>query len=126
MDRAVMRARRYVAVASVLLSLAPSAVAQGLIDPTRPPDAIPAESAAVAARAAAPQLQSLLISNKPGGRRLAVIDGVSVRPGDRIGGAVLVSIGEASVVLRRGKTLETLRLYPKAAQVNDGVQMRRK
>ncbi|MGK5014797.1 MSHA biogenesis protein MshK [Janthinobacterium sp. 75] len=126
MDRAVMRARRYAAVGTVLLALAPWAFGQGLVDPTRPPDAAPVEGSAVSARAARPQLQSVLISHQPGGRRLAVIDGRSVRAGDKVGGAVVVSIDEASVALRRGKTLETLRLYPKTVDANDAMHVRRK
>lgn len=126
MDRAVMRAPRCVFLAGALLALAPGVFAQALVDPTRPPDAAPVPASAASAGAARPQLQSVLISNRPGGRRLAVIDGRSVRAGDKVGGAVVVSIGEASVVLRRGKTLETLRLYPPAVDANDAMHVRRK
>lgn len=121
-----MRAPRCVFLAGALLALAPGVFAQALVDPTRPPDAAPVLGSAVSAGAARPQLQSVLISNRPGGRRLAVIDGRSVRAGDKVGGAVVVSIGEASVVLRRGKTLETLRLYPPAVDANDAMHVRRK
>jgi MSHA biogenesis protein MshK len=123
MDRAVMRASCRVVLAGALLALAPGAFAQ-LSDPTRPPDAAPVQGSAASAGAARPQLQSVLISNR--GRRLAVIDGRSVRAGDKVGGAVVVGIGEASVTLRRGKTLETLRLYPKAVDANDAMHVRRK
>ena len=126
MDRAVMRARRCLLVAGALLALAPGVFAQALVDPTRPPDAAPVQGSAASAGAARPQLQSVLISNQPGGRRLAVIDGRSVRAGDKVGGAVVISIGEASVVLRRGKTLETLRLYPQTVNANDAMHVRRK
>ncbi|WP_243136471.1 MSHA biogenesis protein MshK [Janthinobacterium tructae] len=121
-----MRAPRCVFLAGALLALAPGVFAQALVDPTRPPDAAPVPASAASAGAARPQLQSVLISNRPGGRRLAVIDGRSVRAGDKVGGAVVVSIGEASVVLRRGKTLETLRLYPPAVDANDAMHVRRK
>ncbi|MBH1984768.1 MAG: MSHA biogenesis protein MshK [Burkholderiales bacterium] len=121
-----MRAPRCVFLAGALLALAPGVFAQALVDPTRPPDAAPVPASAASAGAARPQLQSVLISNRPGGRRLAVIDGRSVRAGDKVGGAVVVSIGEASVVLRRGKTLETLRLYPQAVDANDAMHVRRK
>ena len=126
MDRAVMRAPRCVFLAGALLALAPGVFAQALVDPTRPPDAAPVPASAASAGAARPQLQSVLISNRPGGRRLAVIDGRSVRAGDKVGGAVVVSIDEASVALRRGKTLETLRLYPKTVDANDAMHVRRK
>ena len=121
-----MRARRCVFLAGVLLALAPGVFAQALVDPTRPPDAAPVPASAASAGAARPQLQSVLISNRPGGRRLAVIDGRSVRAGDKVGGAVVVSIDEASVALRRGKTLETLRLYPQTVDANDAMHVRRK
>ena len=121
-----MRARRCVVLAGALLALAPGVLAQVLADPTRPPDAAPVLGSAASAGAARPQLQSVLISNQPGGRRLAVIDGRSVRAGDKVGGAVVVSIGEASVALRRGKTLETLRLYPQTVDANDAMHVRRK
>ena len=111
----------------LLLSLAwPGAQAQALADPTRPPAALWAPANAAPATPAQPQLQSVLISTRPGGRRLAVIDGRSVRAGDKVGGAVVVSIDEASVALRRGKTLETLRLYPKTVDANDAMHVRRK
>ena len=126
MDRAVMRAPRCVFLAGALLALAPGVFAQALVDPTRPPDAAPVPASAASAGAARPQLQSVLISNRPGGRRLAVIDGRSVRAGDKVGGAVVVSIGEASVVLRRGKTLETLRLTSQTVDANDAMHVRRK
>ncbi|MBE3025792.1 MSHA biogenesis protein MshK [Janthinobacterium sp. BJB1] len=121
-----MRARCRIALAGALLALAPGAFAQALADPTRPPDAPPVQGGAATAGAARPQLQSVLIANQPGGRRLAVIDGRSVRAGDKLDGAVVVGIGEASVTLRRGKTLETLRLYPKAVDANDAMHVRRK
>lgn len=121
-----MRAGRCVVLASALLALATGVFAQALADPTRPPDAAPVLGSAASGGAARPQLQSVLISNQPGGRRLAVIDGRSVRAGDKVGGAVVVSIGEASVVLRRGKTLETLRLTSQTVDANDAMHVRRK
>nr|WP_314607296.1 MSHA biogenesis protein MshK [uncultured Janthinobacterium sp.] len=126
MDRAVMRAGRCAFLACALLAPAPGVLAQALADPTRPPDAAPVQGSAASAGVARPQLQSVLISNQPGGRRLVVIDGRSVRAGDKLGGAVVVAIGETSVTLRRGKTLETLRLYPKTVDANDAMHVRRK
>lgn len=107
MDSIVI-ARMAMAMAA-LLPLA--AGAQALVDPTRPPDApLFADGAAAEARRG-PQLQSVLVSDH--GRRVAVIDGRTVRVGDRIGNASVASIAGTSVVLRRGKASETLRLYPK-------------
>jgi MSHA biogenesis protein MshK len=91
-----------------------AAQAQAIDDPTRPPAALwtPTASEAAPPKPARPQLQSVLISNKPGGRRLAVIDGQIVRQGTKVGDAVVVDIRDTAVVLRRGKTLETFKLYP--------------
>ena len=94
------------------------AQAQGLVDPTRPPDApLPGNDAGLIATRAVPQLQSVLVASS--GRRVAVIDGRTVRVGDRVGEASVDGIGETTVTLRRGKTLETIRLYPKAAERNN-------
>lgn len=94
-----------------LLPLLPmSAHAQALIDPTRPPDAPSFADSAVAEARKGPQLQSVLVSDN--GRRVAVIDGRTVRVGDRVGGASVAGIAGTSVVLKRGKATETLRLYP--------------
>ena len=91
-----------------------AACAQAIDDPTRPPAALwaPAASEAAPPKPARPQLQSVLISDKPGGRRVAVIDGQIVRQGTKVGDAVVVEIQDTAVVLRRGKTLETFKLYP--------------
>lgn len=117
MDRLVS-ARRRLAVALLACAGAVDAAAQALVDPTRPVNAAPASAAGagdIAARPVRPRLQSVLVSNKPGGRTVAVINGQTVRPGSTIDGASVVSITETAVVLRRGKSLETLSLYPKAA-----------
>ncbi len=100
------------------LLLALPALAQKLADPTRPPAVMAAaesEAAADGAVAAGPRLQSILIGRAPGGRRLAVIDGATVRTGAKVGDAVLERINDNTVVLRRGKHLETLTLFPKPA-----------
>ena len=55
---------------------------------------------------------AVLISRKPGGRRIAVIDGQIVRPGSKVGNAVVVEIQDTAVILRKGKSLETVKLYP--------------
>lgn len=91
------------------LGACPVAHAQGaLVDPTRPPTYMPAESAAGAAPSAG-RLQSILISAT---RKLAVIDGVTVPLGGKVDGATLVAIDETEVKLKRGEVIETLRLYP--------------
>ena len=95
----------------LLLSLAWSG-AQALADPTRPPAALWAPASAAPAVAAQPQLQSVLISTRPGGRRVAVIDGQVVKVGSRVGDAVVTEIRDTAVLLRRGKSLQTFKLYP--------------
>lgn len=97
--------------------LSPPAAAQSLVDPTRPPDApLPGNDAGVTAARAAPQLQSVLVASS--GRRVAVIDGRTVRVGDKVGAASVDGIGETTVSLRRGKKIETIRLYPQAVEQN--------
>ena len=120
MDRTVNR-RLTPLLPLMVLMLAWPALAQKLADPTRPPIAMAApDSEAVADGVpAAPRLQSVLIGRAPGGRRLAVIDGVTVRAGAKVGDAVLERINDNSVVLRRGKNLETLTLFPKPAEAAD-------
>lgn len=112
MDIAVMpRLTPLWLLAGVLL--APGGMAQSMVDPTRPADAPLAglDSPASAVRTA-PQLQSVLVASS--GRRVAVINGQTVRVGDKVGDASVTGIADNSVQLRRGKALETLRLYPKA------------
>jgi len=82
-------------------------------DPTRPPAALtaPAASPAVRPVAGEPLVQSILVSQRPGGRRLAVIDGKTLRQGERIGNAVVEIIRPTEVVLRRGNKRVTLKLF---------------
>lgn len=110
MDGLVMR--RALAGLALLGLTGGAALAQSLDDPTRPPAALWTPADAAPARPAQPQLQSVLISGKPGGRRIAIIDGQILRPGMKVGDAVVVDIQEAAVVLRKGKSLQTYKLYP--------------
>ncbi|MDN2709661.1 MSHA biogenesis protein MshK [Janthinobacterium sp. SUN118] len=115
MDRTLTTATtgRALLASLVVLSLAwGGAQAQALDDPTRPPAALWAPAGAAAVAPARPQLQSVLISSKPGGRRVAVIDGQVVRVGSKVGDAVVTDIRDTAVLLRRGKSLETFKLYP--------------
>lgn len=102
----------------VLVYLLSGAVQAQLRDPTEPPaalrtaEAIAAGAEVPASASSAPQLQSVLISEK---RRVAVIDGVTLRIGQRHRGAVVSAIEPTRVVLLRGKTKEILRLYPAPA-----------
>jgi MSHA biogenesis protein MshK len=87
------------------------AQAQALQDPTRPPAAAMAPSASPAAASNAPRLQSILVGREAGGRRLAVIDGETVRLGEQFHGARVARIGDNEVELVRGKERQVLRLY---------------
>ncbi|MFC3379450.1 hypothetical protein ACFOLJ_26885 [Rugamonas sp. CCM 8940] len=93
-----------------------SASSQTLPDPTRPPpEAMRALGGAVVvaappANGGRPQLQSVLTGSR--GRQVAVIDGQTVRRGDKFNGAVLTKVDKNSVVLRRGAKVEVLTLLP--------------
>lgn len=99
------------AIGGAMLAVVP-AFAQGLPDPTRPPVAL-SDSGQQAAEAAAPVLQSVLISPS---RRLAIIDGQTVRQGEKFGASRVVKITETEVVLRggggNGNTTQILKLFP--------------
>jgi MSHA biogenesis protein MshK len=85
-----------------------AALAQPLSDPTRPPSR---EGAAELRQAdvRGSRLQSVLISPA---RSVAVIDGRTVRVGERVGDATVVSIAASEVTLQRGSGRETLTLLP--------------
>lgn len=88
--------------------------AQGLQDPTRPPAVASAAPASVDAAQAAPQLpqlQSVLVGTVPGARRIAVIDGETVRVGESFHGARVLRIADNEVELQRGRARQVLRLY---------------
>lgn len=96
------------------------AMAQTLPDPTRPPpeaSAVPGETP-VAPSSQGPQLQSVLVGEH--GRSVAVIDGKTVRVGEKIDGALLVGVGKDEAVLQRGATRVVLHLFP--ADPADGKQ----
>lgn len=115
MDRTlttVTTGRALLASLLVLSLTCAGAQAQALDDPTRPPAALWAPAGAATVAPARPRLQSVLISSQPGGRRVAVIDGQLVRVGSKVGDAVVTDIRDTAVLLRRGKSLETFKLYP--------------
>jgi MSHA biogenesis protein MshK len=79
---------------------------QTLTDPTQPPAAFGQGAAAVIT---GPMLQSVLIAS---GRSEAIISGQTVRLGEKFGDAQVIKITDTEVVLRNGKDLQTLRLFP--------------
>ena len=97
---------------SALMLAALPAQAQTLADPTQPPpeSRLLAPGAADAAVVGAgPRLQSILIGTR--GREVAVIDGQTLRKGDKINGAVLVKISKNQVVLQHGREKQVLTLF---------------
>jgi MSHA biogenesis protein MshK len=96
-------------ILAISLLPAAAALAQGLADPTRPPSLTEAAPAAATTQGPASRLQSVLISS---GRKVAVIDGRTVRLGERVGDATLVAVGPARVVLQKGAEYQTLKLHP--------------
>jgi len=95
---------------SMLLAGAQAAAQQGLLDPTRPPTVAPSPQA-TAERAAppGPLLQSVLLAP---GRKIAVINGEPIALGEKLGEATLVRITETEVVLKHGREMRVLKLYP--------------
>ncbi|HEY8023526.1 MAG TPA: MSHA biogenesis protein MshK [Burkholderiaceae bacterium] len=94
------------AAVAVLACMAASA--ENLPDPTRPPAGY-SQGQTGEAVGSGPVLQSILISST---RRIAIISGKTLRVGDTYGDAQVVAINENEVVLRSGKTRETLKLFP--------------
>lgn len=119
MDR-IMSARW---LAALLCGVTGLGSAQALPDPTRPPAQLapgaPPAGAASAIGSSRPVLQSVLIGRAPNGRRVAVIDGQTVRVGEKINGAVLTGVSDYQAVLLRGGERLVLRLYPGGALTSD-------
>jgi len=87
--------------------LAPgTAMAQAMTDPTRPATGFAAEAPE---GAAGDQLQTVMISPT---RSAAIINGVTVRLGEKYGDAVLVRVAESEVVLRSGGVQQVLKIHP--------------
>jgi MSHA biogenesis protein MshK len=100
----------------VLLAVLPVR-AQGLLDPTMPPpEARQVTGMAPAPVSKGPQLQSVLVGSN--GRQVAVIDGQTVRQGEKFNGALLVKVDKNHAVLRRGSQTQVLTLYPDSTERN--------
>ena len=93
---------------SLFFFLQSSVYAQNLPDPTRPPNSILQVDAGIAVPTG-PVLQSILISPQ---RKIAIIDGQTVKLNGKVGNQTLVNISETEVVLKSGKLLQTLSLHP--------------
>ncbi|WP_154382153.1 MSHA biogenesis protein MshK [Duganella guangzhouensis] len=93
-----------------------AASAQTLADPTQPPPEsrlLPVAQSDTPAYSG-PQLQSVLIGSR--GREVAVIDGQTVRKGEKFNGATLVQVNKNSVVLQNGRHRQVLTLFPDEAK----------
>lgn len=99
--------------AAALMVHAATGLAAELPDPTRPPPELSAARGDAHGASpvvdTGPVLQSVLISPT---RKSAIIGGRTLGIGERYGDAQVVSIGESEVVLKSGKKLRTLRLFP--------------
>lgn len=84
------------------------ALAQNLPDPTRPP-ALLIQASNDLETVAGPVLQAILIAPN---RHVAIISGQTVELNGKYGDQTLVRISETEVVLRNGKELLTLKLFP--------------
>lgn len=100
--------KKRIATLMLLGTLAGLATAQGLPDPTRPPAILEGEPAAAAT--APSGLQSIIRRDK--GKSAAVINGVYVEQGGKVGDATLTRIGEDFVELRSPSGRETMYLTP--------------
>ena len=94
---------------AMAVGMATVASAESLPDPTRPPDALSVTGADYAGGQTGPVLQSVLIGPR---RAEAIINGQLVRVGDKFGEARVVQISESEVVLRTGKDVRKLKLFP--------------
>ena len=110
MDEAVTTVCKAAALALLFVAVAPLQ-AQALRDPTQPPAAAMLGAGVQASAASGPRLQSILVAREAGGRRLAVIDGETVRLGEQFHGARVARIGDNEVELVRGAERKVLRVY---------------
>lgn len=96
-------------IAAALGWAATQAAAEGLPDPTRPPQEAGLDAGGNAAPDAGPVLQSVKIAP---GHRTAVISGQLLAEGERFGAVKVASIGESEVVLQGPEGKQTLKLFP--------------
>ncbi len=115
-----MRSMRLLRIAALLAwvpGMVSAAVAQSLVDPTRPPAGLADMAGSVAV--GGPVLQSVMLSP---GRKMAVISGEAVVLGGRYGEARLVRLTESEAVLKNGDETTVLKLYPQVEKRMTGGQ----
>ena len=94
---------------ALLVPLAASAQStRGLMDPTRPPNAVDGRIGEEGIAPGALRLNAVL---RGSGQGVAVIGGRPVRLGERVDGRELIEIGESSVTLRDASGELVLELY---------------
>jgi hypothetical protein len=101
--------RRAFVILAFACAIAPHATgvaAEILVDPTRPPVSVAAETPDAPRR---PVLQSIIITTHA---RAAIIDDERVELHGKFRDAVVAKITETEVVLRSPAGIETLRMYP--------------
>ena len=96
-------------LALCLVLVSGTALGQVANDPTRPPSGYATESAEPALESGGLTLQSILISPS---HKAAIISGVMVKEGEKLGDATLVKVAESEVVLRTAGVNQVLKLYP--------------
>ncbi|MCU6432702.1 MSHA biogenesis protein MshK [Undibacterium sp. Jales W-56] len=96
-------------LALTLLAFPILASAQPIPDPTRPPDILLLPSSPNNEIAAGPVLQTVLIAPH---RRLAIINGKTLGLNEKFEDQTVVKITDTEVILRRGKELQILKLFP--------------
>ncbi len=99
---------------AALLGGSPIVAAESLPDPTRPAIELGggtgAESAGAVPQAAPRGLQSVIISPE---YRAAIINGVTVPQGGKVGDSTLVEVRESSVILQNARGRRVMELFPK-------------
>ena len=109
-----MLTNRY--LATLLLSMtARAAVADRLVDPTRPADARPTTNGETLA---AVRVEAILQSD---GRRLAIVNGKVVRAGDRVGAIQILEVNADGVRYSRAGETRTALLDERSMQVRHNV-----
>lgn len=95
-------------LAALWAGMAASSLADMPRDPTQPPAGINAAGTNTGT-AAGTQIQSITIS---GNRRYAMINGITMKPGDTISEGRIVKITENSVIVKSANGLTTLKMFP--------------
>ncbi|MDZ4201713.1 MAG: hypothetical protein U1C96_06155 [Gallionella sp.] len=107
----------FIGMLSLLLSPL-VALAESLVDPTRPPSLVATPGAGEIVDAVPAGLTSILISKE---RRAAIIDGETVELGARHGGARLIEIHEGFVVMKGSRGRQVLTLFPEVKMTRSKV-----